>query len=107
MNEIVGWKLFRRKPNGQLGPLFINRSQDIIVGQWLPAESHPTKGFAVRPGWHATLQRYAPHLKESLANGEQRVWVRVKLRGITLYDRPESQGGTWVLAQELMVLDTE
>jgi hypothetical protein len=103
MDEVIGYKLFRLKPNGRLGPLFINRRQDIQLGTWLPAESHPTKGFAVRPGWHAALQPCAPHLKESLASGERRVWVRVRLRGTKLYPRPESQGGTWVLAEELMV----
>jgi hypothetical protein len=103
MDNIQGWKLFRRTRRG-LQPLFINRTQVITPGVWLPAESHETPGFAFRPGWHATLQPSAPHLKTSLASGEQREWVRVMLRGVKLYDRPESQGGTWVLAEEMMVV---
>lgn len=103
METIEGYKLFRRH-NGELHPLFINRKQIIPVGVWMVAESHPTKGFAVRPGWHATLSPVAPHLKMRLASGEQREWVRVLLRGVTYYARPESQGGQWVLAEELKVI---
>jgi hypothetical protein len=101
----IGFKLFRVKPNGALGPLFINRSQDIPMNEWLEAEAHQTKGFAFRPGWHAALKPEAPHLKIELSNGETRVWARVALSGTRLYDRPESQGGTWVLAERLMVLE--
>lgn len=105
MDEIEGYKLFRTGRDGALHPLFINRKMVITPGIWLPAESHPTKGFAVRPGWHATLVPVAPHLQMRLASGEQREWVRVLLRGVTFFNRPESQGGTWVLAKELMVID--
>lgn len=104
MGEIQGWKLFRKRKDGTLGPLFINRRQVIETGVWLPAEDHETPGYKHRPGWHATLTPKAPHLAGGLANGEERVWRRVALRGTTLYDRPGSQGGTWVLAEEMMVL---
>lgn len=106
MKEVLfGFKLVRRKPNGRLGPLFINRGQDIEFNVFLPAEDHKTPGFEHRPGWHATLKPEAPHLKMRLANGEERVWVRVAMTGTRTYDRPESQGGTWVLAQEIMFLE--
>ena len=104
MNEVPGWKLFRLRPDGTLGPLFINRQQVVELGTWLFAEPHPTTGFALRPGWHATLSPSAPHLKTELKSGEIRVWREVLLRGVKLYERPESQGGTWVLAQEMMVV---
>lgn len=104
MDEIQGWKLIRVRKDGTLGTLFINRRQVITPGVWMPAEDHKTKGFEHRPGWHATLERRAPHLKETLASGEKRVWVRVMLRGTRFYNRPESQGGTWVLAEEMMVM---
>lgn len=100
--EMEGWKLFRRLKDGQLHPLFINKSMIIKPGVWLPAEDRRTSGYAHRPGWHATLRPVAPHLRQ---NGN-REWVRVLLRGIKLYDRPESQGGTWVLAQEMMVIES-
>jgi len=32
------------------------------------------------------------------------VWVEVEVEDIELHDRPESQGGTWVLAQRMKVL---
>lgn len=99
MQEVAGYKLFHRRRNGTLGPLFINRSLIVPVGKWLEAEDHPTKGYAHRPGWHACLRPVAPHLR----GGADRVWCRVSLKGTRFFDRPETQGGRWVLAQKLRV----
>jgi hypothetical protein len=95
-----GYKLFRKRRDGTLGPLFINARLRVPVGQWLEAEDHPTRGYAHRPGWHATLEPHAPHLKLR----EDRVWCPVELEDTVLYDRPAAQGGTWVLAGRLKVL---
>lgn len=95
-----GWKLFRMRRDGSLGPLFINRKLRVPVGEWLEAEDHPTNGYAHRPGWHACLEPVAPHLRQ----GGDRVWCLVELSDCKLYDRPESQGGTWVLAKWLKVV---
>lgn len=97
--ETIGYKLFKVRKNGTIGPLFINASMVVPVGEWLPAEDHPTKGYAHRPGWHASHQPVAPHLSE-----KDRVWFKVALRGVTEYSRPESQGGTWFVAKEMKVL---
>lgn len=105
MDEVYGYKVFRLKRNGELGPLFINRQQDVPKGVWLTAEDHPTPGYAHRPGWHATEEMHAPHLKMHLASGEVRVWVRVLLRGVKRYQRPDAQGREWILARELKVLE--
>lgn len=102
MSTVIGYKLFKVRKNGTLGPLFINARQVIPVGEWLEAEAHPTKGFAFRPGWHATFTPNAPHLRTT---GPDRVWCRVELEGTRTYDRPESQGGSWVLADRLRVLE--
>ena len=96
---IHGYKLFNLRRDGSIGPLFINRRQRIDIGRWLPAESHPTKGFKVRPQWHATSAPVAPHLSE-----RGRIWKRVELRGVTEMMRPDSQGGKWYLADELRVV---
>lgn len=98
------YKLVRQKRDGSLGSLFIGRKNDLIIGEWLKAEQIPTKGFAFRPGWHCTLQKNAPHLKMKPKNDVQRVWIEVEVRDYEYYDRPESQGGVWVLAQEMRVL---
>lgn len=100
---MTAYKLFRLKDN-KLYPLFINRKQETVMNKWLIAECHETKGFAVRTGWHCCLKPYAPHLKMKLSNGEQRVWVECEIMDYAYYDRPESQGGTWVLAQWLKVV---
>lgn len=97
---MIGYKLFRKRANGTLGPLFINRTQVVPLGQWIDAESHKTKGYAYRPGWHATLRPVAPHLRQ----GGDRVWAMVSLEGCRTYNRPESQGGEWVLAARMKVL---
>lgn len=99
MKTISGYKLFRQRKDGTLGPLFINARLRIPLGEWMPAESHPTPGYAYRPGWHATTKPIAPHLST-----KGRVWCRVEMRGVTTYARPESQGGSWLLAQHLKVL---
>ena len=96
--------------DGKLFPLFINRNVETKLGEWLKSECYPTKGFAVRQGWHCCFKPIAPHLKEELANGEIRVWVECEARNTVTYSRPESQGGEWVLADELKVnriLDSE
>ncbi len=99
--NVIGYKLFKIRKNGTLGPLFINARQVVPMCEWLDAEDHPTTGYAHRPGWHATLKQEAPHLRQT----GNRVWCRVALQGVRLYDRPESQGGRWVLASRLMVLE--
>lgn len=101
---VMGYKLFRQRPDGSLSPLFMGRDMRLPLGQWMKAEDKHRKGFAHRPGWHACYRPVAPHLQMQLANGEKRVWCRVSLVGCQRYERPESQGGAWVLAQ-LMRID--
>lgn len=96
---MIVYKLVRELKDGSLSPLFINRKQRIPIGIWLDAEEHPTNGFAIRKGWHCTLKPIAPHLSK-----KNRVWVEVEIDDIELYDRPKSQGGTWVLAQKMKVI---
>lgn len=95
-----GYKLFRVRKDGTLGPLFINKRLRVPVGEWLPAEDHPTAGYKHRPGWHATLAPVAPHLRQ----GGDRAWFEVELTGAREYERPESQGGKWVLGTAMRVL---
>ena len=97
------YKLLRIKKDGNLYPLFINKTVSTPIGEWLQAECIPTKGFAVRCGYHCTFTPYAPHLKMELASGEQRVWVECEVEDYTTYDRPESQGGAWILAQRMKI----
>lgn len=108
MNRNEGWmtayKLMRLGKDGGVYPLFINRKERTRFNEILKAECYPTKGFAVRQGWHCCFTPYAPHLKETLSSGEERVWVEVKVRNWKSYDRPESQGGAWILAQEMVVI---
>lgn len=98
---IRAWKLVTQRKDGTLGPLFINKRLVMVPGVWMDAEAHPTKGFAFRPGWHATPHMRAPHL-----SGRGRVWVRVELDGVSHIKRPESQGGYWYLAKRMRVLYT-
>ena len=101
--ERTAYKLMRKLSDGNIYPLFINKRCPTQFGKWLEAECYPTKGFAVRKGWHCCFTPIAPHLKEQLSSGEQRVWVKVKVKNYTTYDRPESQGGKWILADEMFV----
>lgn len=97
---MIAYKLFRLRKDGSLGPLFINARQRIPVGTWLPAEAHPTPGYAFRPGWHVCSTPKAPHLSKT-----GRVWARVEIEGYTAHQRPASQGGLWYTARRMRVLD--
>ena len=101
---MIAYKLIRKLKDGSLSPLFINKKSRIPIGEWLEAEYHPTNGFAGRMGWHCTLKPEAPHLVINPKNQAQRVWVEVEIENFEYYDRPESQGGTWVLAQRMKVI---
>lgn len=95
MRPVIAYKLMRQRKDGSLGPLFINRGLRLHVGELYPAEDHPTKGYAHRPGWHAAQSvDHAPHLKLK----EDRVWVKVWLDDVETVERPASQGGHWYLA---------
>lgn len=96
---MIAYKLIRKMKDGTLSPLFINKKSRIPIGEWLIAEPHPTKGFAYRVGWHCTLKPIAPHLST-----KDRVWIEVEIEDCETYQRPESQGGTWVLAQKMKVI---
>ena len=96
---MIAYKLIRKLKDGSLSPLFINKKSRLPLDVWLIAENHPTKGFAIRKGWHCTLTPNAPHLST-----KNRVWVKVLIDDYSFYDRPESQGGTWVLAQKMKII---
>jgi len=96
---VFGYKLLRRRRDGSLGPLFINRSQRLEVGETYQAESHPTKGYAFRPGWHICARKLAPHLSK-----KGRVWARVRFDGYTRHARPASQGGLWYVADTMTIV---
>lgn len=97
------YKLLRTKKDGKLYPLFINKTVETPIGEWMEAECFPTKGFAVRKGWHCTIIPNAPHLKMELSSGEKRVWCEVEIEDYEFYDRPLVQGGTWALAQRMKI----
>lgn len=112
MVTTTAYKLLRLGKDGNLHPLFIERNQTIPVGEWLQAEDNSTyattHGFASRPGWHCCFKPIAPHLKTELASGEKRVWCEIEVDHSTIktYPRPESQGGTWILAQRMRIVRT-
>ena len=79
---IVAYKLFRTMPSrqGEIFPLFINKSWSIPIGEWVTATNSPTKGFAERPGWHAGVLPMAPHLRTKENKiASDRVWAKVEL----------------------------
>jgi hypothetical protein len=97
---IIAYKLLRVRKDGSLGPLFIDRRLRVPLKQWLPAEDHPTPGYAHRPGWHACLKPEAPHL-----SNRGRQWFKVQVDDYELHQRPVRQGGSWVLAKRMRVLE--
>ncbi len=97
---IIGYKLMRKRRDGTYGSLFINRKDKLYPDTWLLAESHRTRGYQFRPGWHLLPKPVAPHLSK-----KGRVWVRVAALDVETHIRPESQGGKWLLAQQIKILE--
>ena len=63
-------------------------------------KTHPTKGFAVRPGWHICREPVAPHLSM-----RGRVWCKVRFDGkIRSHIRPKAQGGLWYTSTYLTII---
>lgn len=100
MNKIkIGYKLVKLRKDGTISPLFINKSMVIPINKWLNAESHPTKGYAIRKGWHVMDKPIAPHLSKT-----GRVWCKIEMIGYKELQRPKSQGGLWWLANKMRVI---
>jgi len=97
---MIAHKLLKQRKDGTLGPLFINRRQVIPLDTWLAAEDHPTKGYANRPGWHCALDPVAPHLSE-----KDRVWAKVEIEDFYEFTRPAHQGGCWLIANKMKVIE--
>jgi len=96
---MIGYKLFRLRKDGSLGPLFINRKQKLYVGETYLAEDHKTKGYAHRPGWHLCAEPIAPHLSK-----KDRVWCEVYFLDYTEHLRSEKQGSMWYTANLINIL---
>lgn len=103
--SMVAYKLFSDRGDGLLSPLFINVKQRLVEGKWYEAEEHPTKGFAVRPGWHCTLRPEAVHLVMNPKGKPARVWAKVEVDGYQVKRRPKNQGGTWLIAKRMKILE--
>jgi len=93
------YKLFRKLKDGSIAPLFINKKQRLPIGQWIEAESHPTKGYVYRPFWHCTSLPSAPHLSM-----KGREWYVVEMRDFEPFQRPNNQGGLWFLAKNMRII---
>ena len=114
---MIVYKKVRILKDGNAYPLFIDKKKPFVFGEWMHAEYCPTKGFAPRSlgkdengneigGWHCCYQPVAPHIADKLASGEVRVWMKCEAKGaMKKYDRPESQGGAWLLVEWLKPLE--
>ena len=100
---MIAYKLVRKASDNKLYPLFIDRKREYKFCEQRQAEFIPTKGFAPRIGFHCCFTPYAPHLKTHLKSGEDRVWVECEIEDFKTYERPESQGGKWILANHIVV----
>ena len=100
-----GYKLFRVTRKGELRSLFIGKSTNLPIGEWLQSESLPTPGFAVRPGWHVCSEQSAPHLKLDPVSDMPRIWAEVECDGwIEYHNRPDNQGGLWYTCERLRIV---
>ena len=58
---MIAYKLFRKMKDDSISSLFINKKCRYIKDWWYIAKEIPTKGFAVRKGFHCTAKPTAPH----------------------------------------------
>jgi len=130
VKTIKAYKIFRVKKNepGKIYPLFIGKNEATAIGEWVPAEHLPTKGFAERPGWHAGILPMAPHLRtKENQMADDRVWAeveipadvnwqdvadtqktrdirdRVPVGGHYRFKTSKMQGGAWIIGGALKV----
>ena len=128
----IGYKLFEMDMrNGKLYPLFIGKTEETKVGEWVHAEFIPTKGFAVRSGWHLGLIPSAPHLigadgtyRSKRGKNFKRVWCEVEYNNTHnytseaykqpkhcfvcipdngYYDFKEPNGAKWIISSDIRV----
>ena len=87
MKTSRGYKLFEQRDDGKLFPLFIGKTKETPMNEWVMAEvveHHP--GFSHRPGWHLGTQiPSAPWLlgadgtyKSQRGKRFRRVWCEVE-----------------------------
>jgi hypothetical protein len=96
---MIAYKLFRVLKNGDITPLFINKTKRLPLNEWMRAEPHLTKGFKFRPHWHSTSKPIAPHL--SMRNRE---WYKVEIKDYKKMERPKNQGGIWYLSNNIKII---
>ncbi len=99
MKPKKSFKLFKKRKDGSLGSLFCNVRARLPIGEWMEAKPYPNKDLAFRPFWHVMLKKHAPHLSE-----KGRVWCEVLVEDYETMQRPESQGGTWLLSKKLKIV---
>lgn len=96
----IAFKLMRVTRDGDYKSLFIKKTKTYSPGPlWYEAKRYPTKGFAVRTGFHCLAEPHAPHLSK-----KRRVWVTIQIRDYQVIQRPSSQGGTWYIAKYMRIL---
>jgi hypothetical protein len=128
----IGYKLFEMDMrDNKLYPLFIGKTEETKVGEWVHAEFIPTKGFAVRAGWHLGLIPSAPHLigadgtyKSKRGKNFKRVWCEVEYNNTNdytevaysqpkhcfriiptngFYNFKEANGAKWIITSDIKI----
>lgn len=96
---------------GEIFPLFINKKQPLPLHKWIPAESHPTKGFAERPGFHCGEVPSAYWLmsadgtyKSRRGKKFKRVWTECEIPegGFYLF-KENGLNRVWLIAQKIKI----
>lgn len=99
------FKLMRRRRGSDLlYPLFIGKSQGLQLGVWYEAQCLPTKGYALRPGWHSGASPAAPWLlRKDGTLAADRVWCECEIEDYYVFRRPSARGGEWYISKRLCI----
>jgi hypothetical protein len=96
---MIAYKLFRVKKNSKITSLFMNKKRELPIGEWINSRSYPTKGFAVRPGWHSVARPKADHLSKI-----GRKWYKVEIENFRIEERSVHQGSKWYVSKRLKII---
>ena len=102
---VRAYKLFKKRKDGTYGPAQVEQ-KNLVCSRYVPgvmyeAEDANPRYLKHRPGFHCCAIPYAPHMKDDMPG---RAWCEVLIRVKGTEQRPESQGGLWFLASELLIV---
>ena len=98
---MIAYKIFKVRKDGSLGSLYCDTKAKYYLDKWYRSSPYYHPKLKFRPGFHATLKPYAPHIKIK----KNRAWYKIDVEDYTFFDRPACQGGKWLVCKKMKILE--